>query len=53
MLDKEKIRKLKDSTDVAKNRLMDVEAELLQIGAVKEAGRLSSIISKLEYWQNS
>ena len=49
-----KIYSLKGDASVAKDRLMSIRDELEEIGAPKkDIERLSSIIWRLECWQNS
>lgn len=51
-MDKTEKMVLKEEANVAKNRLMLIENELREIGAVRDANSLSTIIEKLEIWQN-
>ena len=46
------IERIKSEVNVAKSRLIDMLHELLDIGAVREANSLETIIIKLETWQN-
>lgn len=46
------VQTLKGDANVAKDRLIDIENKLREIGAVREANSLSVIIEKLEIWQN-
>lgn len=46
------VRILKDEANVAKDRLMLIENKLREIGANREANSLSTLIEKLEIWQN-
>ena len=48
----ETIMALKSEANVAKNRLMLIENDLREIGAKREANSLSTLIEKLEIWQN-
>lgn len=48
----ERVNHLKNETNSAKDRLISIEYELEEIGAIREAQTLSTIISKLEAWQN-
>lgn len=52
MKDFERIKKLKENADIAKDRLIQIESDLKEIGAIREAKSLSTIIGRLEYWQN-
>lgn len=49
---KEEIKRLKDSANVAKERLLNIAQELEELGAVRDSKSLYVIIGKLEYWQN-
>ncbi len=46
------IERIKGDANEAKNRLMSLVYELRDIGAIREANSLDTIISKLETWQN-
>lgn len=46
------IRRLKMEANTAKSRLGDIQAKLLDMGAVREANSLLTIIFRLEEWQN-
>ena len=46
------VQTLKGDANVAKRRLIDIEYKLREIGANREANSLSTIIEKLEKWQN-
>ena len=46
------VRTLKGEANVAKDRLMMIENKLREIGANREANSLSTLIEKLEIWQN-
>lgn len=46
------IAHLKSETIPAKERLMRIASELREIGAVREANSLETIIWNLEVWQN-
>ena len=46
------VQTLKGDANVAKDRLMMIEDKLREIGAVRDANSLSTIIEKLEIWQN-
>ena len=48
----EVIRKAQDEANTAKNRLIDITYELLEVGAVRQAKSLETIIGKLEAWQH-
>ena len=46
------IYRAKSDANTAKDRLISIEYELRDIGAIREANSLSTIIGKLEAWQN-
>lgn len=46
------IHQAKSDANTAKDRLISIEYELRDIGAIREANTLSTIICKLETWQN-
>lgn len=46
------IRNLQMDANVAKERLMRIADELREIGAIRKANTLETIIEKLEIWQN-
>lgn len=46
------VQTLKGEANVAKDRLMLIENKLREIGANREANSLSTLIEKLEIWQN-
>lgn len=43
---------IKLSCNSAKDKLIEAEYRLREIGAIREANSLSTIIEKLEIWQN-
>ena len=47
-----KIENIKSGINTTKERLMKAADELREIGAVREASTLETIILKLEIWQN-
>ena len=47
-----KIAHLKNEACTPKSRLMELAYELEEVGAIREAKSLESIIWKLEVWQN-
>lgn len=53
MTDKQKeIENIKKQANSPKHRLMELENELREIGAIRKANSLNVIIGKLESWQN-
>lgn len=50
--DLEYINNLKLEANSAKDKLMDIEDSLREVGANREANSLSTIIARLEAWQN-
>ncbi len=48
----DKIESLKSDCNSPKEKLMSIQNQLNEIGAVKEAEQLDKIIIKLEVWQN-
>lgn len=50
--DYEKKYQLQSDASVAKERLMKIEDELRENGFIREANSLSTIIWKIEEWQN-
>lgn len=52
MTKREQIEELKEEANVAKDRLIKIMYELEDIGAIREARSLETIIEKLEIWQN-
>lgn len=52
MTKREQIEELKEEANVAKDRLIRIMYELEDIGAIREARSLETIIEKLEIWQN-
>ena len=52
MTKKEQIEEIKDGAETAKMRLVWIEDQLREIGAIREANSLATIITKLEMWQN-
>ena len=48
----EKIRYYKDNANKAKDHLISLQYALEDIGAIREANSLGTIIQKLETWQN-
>lgn len=52
MKDFEQIRRVKSDVNPAKDRLIRAADELQEIGAIREANSLRTIIEKLEIWQN-
>lgn len=46
------VRTFKGEANVAKDRLIMIENKLREIGANREANSLSTLIEKLETWQN-
>ena len=48
----EAIRKAQAEAEAAKSRLIDIENELREADANREANALASIICRLEAWQN-
>ena len=48
----EEISRIKDDANNAKHRLIELEMELYELGAIREANTLGTIIAKLEIWQN-
>ena len=46
------VRRLKMEENTAKERLGRIQSDLLEMGAVREANTLFTIICKLETWQN-
>ena len=49
---KEQVERLKGEANNAKDRLISIEYALEEIGAIREAQTLGTIIAKLEAWQN-
>lgn len=49
---REQIRDIKSAANSPKHRLIDIMAQLEDIGAKREAKSLGVIIEKLEIWQN-
>lgn len=49
---RQEVDAIKSSAEEAKSRLMRIEDELRSIGANREANSLSTIIGRLEDWQN-
>ena len=52
MTKRDQIEELKEEANVAKDRLIKIMYELEDIGAIREARSLETIIEKLEIWQN-
>lgn len=50
--DKNELRRLQADATTAKDRLIEIEGELRDAGFVRMANELSTIIWRLEYWQN-
>lgn len=50
--DLQSIENLKLKANSAKDKLIDIEASLREVGANREANSLSAIIARLEAWQN-
>lgn len=50
--DLEYINNLKLEANSAKDKLMAIEDSLREVGANREANSLSTIIARLEAWQN-
>lgn len=48
----QKTANLKSEANSPKRRLMDIEAQLREIGNSKAANSLNRIIARLEAWQN-
>ena len=48
----EEIQKIKEEANTAKDRLIRAMDELREMGAIREANSLETIIIKLEQWQN-
>lgn len=48
----DEIMRLKLSANTAKERLMDIASRLEELGGIREAKSLETIIWKLEAWQN-
>lgn len=42
----------KNDAETAKTRLLSIQDGLREIGAIREANTLGTIIAKLEAWQN-
>lgn len=51
-IDIELIKGLKHECNSPKRDLMDIQRQLLNAGATKEAEQLGKIIGRLEAWQN-
>ena len=51
--DLEKIRALKADVNSPKSKLITIMSELKSVGAIREANTLSTIIARLEAWQNN
>lgn len=49
---REQVDRLKNEANNAKDRLISILYELEEIGAIREAQTLGTIIGKLETWQN-
>lgn len=49
---REDIGKIKSDVNPAKDRLIRIMYELEDLGAIREAHSLETIIEKLEIWQN-
>jgi hypothetical protein len=45
-------RNAQAEAETAKQRLIDIEWELMDAGLIREANSLATIIEKLERWQN-
>lgn len=52
MRNRDEIERIKSEVNPAKERLMRAADELREIGAVREANTLETIIERLEIWQN-
>lgn len=52
MKDREKIARLKEDANTAKEKLISIAQQLYQEGAIRESQSLETIIGKLEQWQN-
>lgn len=52
MTKREQTEELKEEANVAKDRLIKIMYEIEDIGAIREARSLETIIEKLEIWQN-
>lgn len=52
MKDMERLNELQGKANKAKNALIDLEWELREAGFERKANSLSTIIGKLEAWQN-
>lgn len=50
--DKKILRQLQSDANTPKHRLIDIEGKLRDEGFVRMANELSTIIWRLEYWQN-
>ena len=48
----DEIYRAKNEANAAKDRLISIEWKLREIGAIREANSLSTIIGRLETWQN-
>ena len=51
--DYETLDRLTDAANVAKERLIEIELKLEEAGFIRKANSLSTIIEKLEIWQNA
>lgn len=49
---REQVDKFKNEANSAKDRLISIQYGLEEIGAIREAQTLGTIIGKLEAWQN-
>lgn len=52
MTKQETIRKAHSEAESAKSRLISIMYELEEVGAIRQAKSLGTIIEKLETWQN-
>lgn len=52
IIKKEEIERIKSDVNPAKDRLTRIMYELEDLGAIREAHSLETIIEKLEIWQN-
>ena len=50
---KAKVRHIKSEASTAKRSLMDLQSQLVRIGANTDARRLDAIIGRIEAWQNA
>lgn len=49
---RERITHLQREANAAKTRLSDIERQLRNVGAIREANALGHIIGRLEHWQH-